>query len=372
LEKVKVTYIISNIHKSIAFEWIAEYLNKDKYALSFVFLNGDKYKIQEFMDQNGIPTHLIKFKGKKTILCTFFRLLFYFIKERPNVVHCHMFDAAMLGLLVSKLLFIKKRIYTRHNATFNREYFPKMVKWDRLNNRLATHIVAISKNVKNVLVNLENTPDGKVHLIPHGFDLKQFRNISESDRTEILKKYKLERSKDFPVIGVIARFLHLKGIQYIIPAFKTLLEEFPNAVLILCNSKGPYANEIDKLLQEIPAKNYKKIPFEEDLFKLYSLFDLYVHVPINSTIEAFGQTYVEALAAGVPSIFTLSGIAPEFVVHKNNAMVVDFENSQQIYLAMKEILESDKLKEQLKSNGLDSIKEFNLENFINRLSDLYG
>ncbi len=44
-----------------------------------------------------------------------------------------------------------------------------------------------------------------------------------------------------------------------------------------------------------------------------------MHVTIGKHYEAFGQIYVEALAAGIPSVFTLTGIAPEIIEHEHNA-----------------------------------------------------
>src|SRR5256885_4070776 len=41
------------------------------------------------------------------------------------------------------------------------------------------------------------------------------------------------------------------------------------------------------------------------------LLDVFVHAPIAPQVEAFGQVYVEAMAAGVPSVITRAGIRSE-------------------------------------------------------------
>jgi glycosyltransferase involved in cell wall biosynthesis len=94
-------------------------------------------------------------------------------------------------------------------------------------------------------------------------------------------------------------------------------------------------------------------------------------VPINKEIEAFGQTYVEALAAEIPSVFTLSGIASEFVQNNNNALLVEYEDFKQIYDSIIQILVNKKLRETLIQNGRKSIEQFKLEIFINKLEQLY-
>ncbi len=90
---------------------------------------------------------------------------------------------------------------------------------------------------------------------------------------------------------------------------------------------------------------------------LYKSFDSFVHVPIDSEVEAFGQIYVESLAAEVPSVFTLSGVAPEFVKNRNNALVVDYKSANEIFKALIELLENKQLCESLTQNGSRVVKE---------------
>jgi glycosyltransferase involved in cell wall biosynthesis len=150
-----------------------------------------------------------------------------------------------------------------------------------------------------------------------------------------------------------------------------LLSDYPNALLILASANGPYKKEIEGLLSELPEDSYITIPFENDLFALYQLFDIYVHVPINPEIEAFGQTYVEALAAGIPSVFTLSGVASEFIEHEKNALVVPFQDSEAAYYSIVRLLDDEMLKNKMVDNARESIKQFELSTMIQKLKKLY-
>ena len=104
-----------------------------------------------------------------------------------------------------------------------------------------------------------------------------------------------------------------------------------------------------------------------------NLFDVYVHVPIDAELEAFGQTYVEALAAGIPSVFTRSGVAREFIRHEHNALLVDFQNAEQVYQAIGRLLTDAVLRDTLIKNGREDIKvPFSLETMMNKLEKLYA
>lgn len=366
--KTNVTYVVSNINKSLAFEWISNGLSKDRFNLSFVLLNPDDSILENYIKSIGVPVKRITFKSKLDTFKAIFLLMVFFLKNKTQAVHCHLFEASLSGLIAAKLCGIKTRIYTRHHGDFHHKYFPRAVYYDKFINALATKIVSISKNVSTILIEKENVSPDKITLIHHGFDLHLFTN-KNNDKLKVL----YNAAGNSPVIGVIARYTHWKGIQYIIPAFQEILIEYPNARLILANASGDYKTEIQAMLKSLPSESYTEIVFEKQIELLYSLFDVYVHTPIDSEVEAFGQTYVEALATGVPSVFTLSGVANEFIVNEFNALVVDYKSSSQISVAVKRILTDIVLKNKLILNGSHSIQEnFSLPLFIQHLEKLYA
>ncbi|MBK9400936.1 MAG: glycosyltransferase family 4 protein [Bacteroidetes bacterium] len=122
----------------------------------------------------------------------------------------------------------------------------------------------------------------------------------------------------------------------------------------------------------MPSDSYIKIEFEKDLFSLYSIFDYFIHVPIDPSVEAFGQVYIEALAAGIPSVFTLSGIAPDFIVDEKNALVVPFKDSDAIYNSLEKLIGNDVLKEKIVRQGrADVLNMFSFEKSILKMCEIY-
>lgn len=285
-------------------------------------------------------------------------------------VHCHLAHANWIGLWAAKFSGITHRIYTRHSGE------PLKLHWkeriiDKIQNRLATKIVSISQNIDDLLKK-QGVPGHKRVLIHHGFDLNRFSNHDPEELKRLKRQYNPQDQK--PVFGIIARWMEWKGIQYSIDAFKKLLDDYPNARLYLfgASENADYSTEIKNKLSQIPAKNIYIVPFENNVFDLYQLFDVYIHVPVNPGCEAFGQTYVEALAAGIPSVFTLSGVAQEFIVHEKNALVVPFKDSNAIYEAMLRLLNDISLREKLSAEGFQSVcRMFSFEDYIRNLQKLY-
>lgn len=367
---ITVVNIISDINKAISFQWLADELSGSGFSLHFILLNPGPSELEDHFRKNQIPVTRITCRHKGHWPLAWWKLYRHLIKLKPDIVHCHLQTASILGLSAARFAGIKKRIYTRHHSSLHHVYHPKGIFWDRFCNKRATHIVAISGVVKKILLEWEKVPEEKIVLIPHGFKLEEFRHV-EPERIRVIRlKYGLK--ENHKVIGVISRFTEWKGVQYIIPAFISLLNKYPDAVLLLLNAIGDYKKEIEKLLHELPVENYRLIEFEKDIPAVYKTFDVFVHVPVDEHSEAFGQTYVEALAAGVPSVFTLSGIAPDFVEHEKNALVVPFKDTGAVAAAMERILSAPQLSARLADQGWESIRDkFELHVMIRRLEELY-
>lgn len=366
--KPRVTYIISNVEKASEFEWAALEL-KDVLDLDFVFLNpSPKTHLSDYLKNLGIPVHFILYRGKKDLPLAFFKICGLLLKKRPQAVHTHLFDASLAGLTAAFLLRIRQRILTRHHSDFHHQYFKHAVKYDLWCNRMANRIIAVSKNVKNILVQLEHVDPAKITVIYHGLNFDDF--VSSPERiAAIRKKYQLDAGS--PVIGVVSRFTEWKGIQYIIPAFIELLKSHPQACLVLANANGDYEPKIMALLSAVSPDQYRLIRFENDIASLFKSFDVFVHAPVDETSEAFGQIYIESLACKVPSVFTLSGIASEFIVDKRNALVVDHRNSQQIYAAITLLMQDAALRHALIEQANKDVRQFSFKTKFDELKKIY-
>ncbi|MCX6312164.1 MAG: glycosyltransferase family 4 protein [Bacteroidetes bacterium] len=369
--KINIAYIISLVHKANIFEWTAEELNPDKFKQVYVLMHSKETEFEISLRKKGFTVYRIHYSGKRDMVKTIFSIFRILQKEKINIVHTHLFDAGIAGMMAAWLKRIPKRIHTRHDATVNLDYYPQAVKWDKLTSRLATDVIAITESVKGILMNMENVPEKKISVIHHGFRLEQFVAPNPTAQKNLQEKY-FSSGKPFPVIGVISRYMHWKGIEYTIDAFLELRKTFPSAHLLLANASGPYESEIHKHLDFLPKNSFTEIPFESDIFSLYQLLDVFVHVPIDEKAEAFGQIYVEAMAAGIPSIVTLSGIAHNFIKDHEHALIVPYKNSEAILQAMKELIANQELRNKLVIKARETVSnEFSIHQHVQKLEALY-
>lgn len=368
----KVVYIVSDLDYALTFEWLVREWDWKKFDLHFILIQDHNRtsSLEQLLLNKDIPANRLQVADGKRSILAIPRLCQILFRLKPDAVHCHMRKANLLGLSAAFLMRVRHRIFTRHYSTQNHLYFPSAVKTDRLLNRMATTIVAPSETVWETLTQREKVSPDKVKIIYHGFDLNYFSKPDTLEVERIKKHLNLHHSG--PVVGVISRFIELKGLQYIIPAFGRFVETAPNAILLLANAHGPYENKLDHLLDKLPDGSWRKVGFEKNLAALYSCMDFFIHAPINADVEAFGQVYVEALAAGIPATYSVSGIAHQFIEHEVNALVVPFAEVAPIADALIRLNSDKTLCHNLVTNGRASIQRFNLSKFVQETEKLYA
>ena len=365
----RIVFIASGVDRAQTWEWLIEHLH-GRVELCFILLNEGDSHFERVARKRWPNVARVTYRGPKDLPRAFFQVWRSLVKWAPDAVHVHLKVAGLVALPAATLAGVKERIYTRHHSTYHHDHFPKAVKQDRFINRCATLIVAISAVVEEVLTDLEGVDPGHIRIIHHGFDLDRVRGVSSEAIQRMTEVY--NPAGRSPVVGVISRYERLKGVEYTVEAFRRLLVTHPDALLVLAGAYGPDEEAIREVVRTLPEASYVEVEFEPDVFALYRLFDVFVHVPVDRTVEAYGMIYVEALAVGVPSIVTLSGVAAEFIEADRQAVVVPYRDSVAIYEALERLLADEELRRSLAREGSMAVERFGLERFVEAHARLYG
>ena len=72
----KIVYILSEINRSVAFEWVVKNLDQQKITLSFILINCTNSHIEKFLKEEGIKTQSLRFKSKWEIPISILKVVF--------------------------------------------------------------------------------------------------------------------------------------------------------------------------------------------------------------------------------------------------------------------------------------------------------
>ncbi|HOZ20695.1 MAG TPA: glycosyltransferase [bacterium] len=134
---------------------------------------------------------------------------------------------------------------------------------------------------------------------------------------------------DLPIIGCVANWRPVKGVEYLLQAFARAREKRPEIQLVLiggdADAQHPEAaGSYRALLEGLIAENgmgerVKRLGRRTDAVELIGMMDLFV---LPSLSEGFSNALLEAMAAGLPVIATRVGGNPEAVVHGESGLLV--------------------------------------------------
>ena len=328
--KVKVLMVISNATISPQLLEIIKQLAKsghiyeiylvasaDNPLVRSIDLLGVSYKVLPEVSRSGLFKHLI-------------RMFWFLIKSRPTSVLASGQYATYFTLPVAFFLRVPKRIFIRHHSNFHHKFGLLLgLKLDKLMNFFSTRIVAVSQVVKDVLVSSENVREEKVEIIYNGVDLELFLDIWG-------QKEKISTDSIFR-IGVISRLTEWKGVEYTAKAFREFNLKYPNSSLHVIGAPADSAKNVFDILKELPSGKFEFQSQNLNIPLFLSHMDVFVHVPTEISDEAFGIVYIEALASGIPTVFTKSGILNELENAEKFCSIVEHRDSRAIVNSLEDI-----------------------------------
>ena len=265
-------------------------------------------------------------------------------RESIDILHLHLFDPTVLGLMVAGLTG-RPAVTTRHHsdavhrlpAGLKKSAYSALDRWI---GRKARHVIAPSQRVRDVLVGVENVPARKVSLIPYGQAADRFATIRSRD-ADVIRR---ELGPGRPLLVCVSRLHPEKGHRYLFEAFARLRRDFPDALLALVGT-GTDREELGALARQLGIeKAVLFLGWRDDALELMWGADLVVHPSLH---EALPSAVIEATMLGRPVVATdVSGVRDVLGARGEYGFVVPAADAGALERAMAEAL-----------NGLPAARE---------------
>lgn len=246
------------------------------------------------------------------------------------------------------------------NLTYLKKYIPIWI-------ARADRIITISEFSKNELTRYFNIPGSKITVLPCGVNRDTFYPRSKKEIERIKSRYDIGRQDYLLYLGNIEP---RKNLARLVQAFNSLPDSIKTThTLVMAGGDGwlneDIYKEINKARQDgstiVLPKEYIA---DEDLPALLSGASILVHPALY---EGFGISPLQAMACGVPVITANSSSLPEVV--GKAAILVDPTDTEKITLAIQEVLQDKKLRENLSKSGLQQALKFSWEKSAAKLID---
>jgi glycosyltransferase involved in cell wall biosynthesis len=338
-------------------------------------------KDNEFFKKKLENLNVKIFKKKEKInlnVVNFFLDFLYFrkliLQLNPNIIHVHLPYMELLTFLVLKTLKKKyKFIITKHvdSSLFNgsnrqQESFIGSFIGNLIYSR-AKKIIAISQAVKKYVIdNYNNINVKNIAVISYGIEYKKLSTYTKTLNI-FKKKYNLQ---GYYVLGVAARLVRQKSIDFLIKSFSEYNKNFNPKSKLLIAGKGPLKKELEDLVASLNLKkSVKFLGFQSDINTFYRSIDVFC---LTSSYEGLGLAILEALACKKPIITSNCSAMPEIIKNNKNGFLVDHLNIGQLAKAI-QALEDPKLRNKISFNSTKLLKKkFSLPLMIKKTIRIYN
>ncbi|MFA5211186.1 MAG: glycosyltransferase family 1 protein [Patescibacteria group bacterium] len=340
--------------ENYAWEIIEELKKQLPNNIQVILYSQEKLKGQLAILPENWSSKVLSWPPKK--FWTQIRLSLEMILHRPDIlfIPAHVFP----------LIHPKKTVMTVHDvAALNfPETYNRFERWYTIWSvkkalkkmwKIITPSIFTKKEILRLTKKKEKV-EKKIFVIPHGYRKKENLILDLDIKNEIGLKGDYLLS--------IGRLEEKKNSKRIIEAFDLLKQTglFPDLFLVLIGKKG---FGFEKVFLAIQKSNFKNQIILTDWLcdeKAFALLETAKIFVFPSLYEGFGLPVLEAFEYEVPVLTSVNGGSLS-EIGGTACLYVDGLNSEDISKKLKEILDSESLREEMKKQGKEELKKYSWE-----------
>ena len=337
MKPIKVLHVLEVEKEAFYFNNLADFTKPEEAEFAYVTF-APEGGFTESMRRRGFNVYSLTATNKKRLPQAARELWRILKKENPDIVHTHVFNPTVIGLMLAKWQK-RKTVLTRHHSDalhllpskLKRSFYLKL---ENLNNRNADHIIAPSKTVRECIVDWEKTPPEKVSLIPYGQTRERFDAITP----EVIENKRAELGMNEQLSLVcVSRLFNRKGHIYLFEAIAPLIKEGLAVKLYLVGT-GDYKENLEKFAKDLGIfDNIEFLGWRDDGLAIIGAADIIVHPSLE---DALSQSLIESLMLQRPIVATDISGANDTLNGGKYGKLVPPEDSEKFRVALEEIIEN--------------------------------
>ena len=310
--------------------------------------------ITDRLENAGIK---VVYLGKKKgfDFSTFVKLYQLMKKERPEVVHTHIY-AARYALPVAAFCGIPKKIHTVHNIAQQEQAKAGKIVNKFMFKHCGVIPVALSEEVKKTVEEVYDLPSEQIPVIFNGVDLSNCK--VKEDYT---------KKSEFKIVH-IGRFMDVKNHAMILKTFAMFSKRHADAKLQLIGD-GELRKDMVQLAQELGVENFVEFAgLQSNVYPWLHDADIFV---LPSKFEGMPMTLIEAMGTGLPIIASAVGGVPDMLTDGESAILIKPE-SEQLLASLEMLYYDESIRRVLGQKALQRSLAFSSETMAQSYIEIYG
>jgi glycosyltransferase involved in cell wall biosynthesis len=218
----------------------------------------------------------------------------------------------------------------------------------------------------------DNGAKSDVEVVPNGVDPAKFKNhlhLSDDIQPSINDfKNKLGIKECEKIIITTSRLVKKNGVSDLIVAMKFL----PEIIKLLVVGGGSLGKDLKSKINELKLENRVLMVGTvrpEEISGYLRISDIFVRASLS---EGLGNSFLEAMAAGLPVIGTKVGGIPDFLIDHETGLFCETNDPASIAEKIKILLADQELRNKLIKNGRELVeKKYDWALIADRMRDIF-
>ena len=277
-------------------------LDRDKYQV-IVYTTHEKGYFANDLSRQGIPVYssllaewlhgLGKYAKPLAYFFSFLKLSQLNIIHRPDIIHCYLPGAYLMGGITSRFRMSAHLVMSRRGLNNYQKKYPILTKLEKRMHRHCSMILGNSHKVLNQLKS-EVSNESQLSCIYNGIDTNQYQRKLMKDPNFFDHHF---------IITIVANLFAYKGHLDLLKALALIQHQLPKNWLLLC--VGRDAGELASLKKYVDqhdlSDHVQWLGERNDIVDILSLSSIGV---LCSHEEGFSNSILEGMSCKVPMVVT--------------------------------------------------------------------
>ncbi|MBL4936339.1 glycosyltransferase [Clostridium sp. YIM B02515] len=341
---------------------LAKNINREQFKI-YVCLwwkEEDSKRFKEILTLNNIE--ILQLDGENKFTLKVFKQLCNLLEEHKiNIIHSHGVVAKFFGTLAGRIKKVTP-VITIHRLTKDRSFKHKILNLFSI--ILSKKIIFVSNEVKRTLNIFEKLCIRKKSnkVIYNGVNFREITLLSNIKDDLAIQLEREKKENQFKYITFIGRLDPIKGLDYLLEAFKRLIK-IDDLFRLIIVGDGEYRESIINKINELKlASKIKMCGHKDNVYPYLKLSEVFVSPSLS---EGLPLSILEASILDVPIVATNVGGVGEILDNYKNKIYINPKNVDEIINGVEKIIKLKKI------DNINNLQKFELCNMIEKHEKIY-
>jgi L-malate glycosyltransferase len=289
--------------------------------------------------------------------------LVLFLRDwRPDIIHCHLPLAGVIGRLAGSILNVPV-VYTEHNLQERYHVLTRLA--NRVTWTMQSKVIAVSREVEDSIAR-SLPPRTPVKTVLNGVDCATF--VPRPDLGKEMRALLGVSQSDF-LIGTVAVFRKQKRLDLWLEVAYKLSQEFPEVRFLLVGD-GPERPVVEGLIARYGLSSRVVLPgLIDEVLPYISAMDIFF---MSSDFEGLPIALLEAMACGLPAVATRAGGIGEVIRGPGQGLLSEKGDTATLVAHLTSLYRDRQMLNRIGDCGRQRVREaFSLKQMTGQIQEVY-